>query len=352
MRKNNIHYKEWIIKLNIRKIRKYKNRYKFKKKFQKRTHDYGDHRYIAPKNLSICGNSTQTISYFQKYIRHLLNPKINTKNVLFFDVSEIQMLTNDALMYLLVILNNFDKKIKENIHNQKMKLPYNNLRITKISGNLPNNKDIKQKFIESGFLNFVKMSGKPVFESKNNIQIEEGHKINNLIAKELIDFTASFFDVAFVQLNFLYKLFIELMSNTNNHAYIKEKKFINNWYISARYHSDDKISFTFLDTGEGIPTTIRKKNIEVLYKDSDLLLSAFSDEFNRSMTKLTNRGKGLPKIYNQCKLGYFDNLTVISRKGKLKVNKTEDIREDLIKSLQGTVYYWEISKKNIKEILV
>lgn len=357
MRKNDVHYISWLLRKYERDIRLYKNRYKEKKVFAKSLPSTNDHRYAAPVNLSICGNSGATIGYFQKYIRHLKNNKANVFDTLFFDVSNIKTLTIDALMYLLAIIKNFDHKIKyvKKAKKEKSKFPkYNEMKIKKISGNLPNDPLIRTKFLMSGFLNYVNIPDKPVALSYDNVQIKEGNQIDTAVAKEITSFVIESFQVNRPITRYIYNMLIELMSNTNNHAYEKEKQFINHWFIFARLDkNDEKIAITFLDTGEGIPRTVKKKLKEtVLYSDSQLILASFDDSYNRSTTDLPHRGKGLPRIYEYCTNKRIDTITVISQKGKVVLKSSgENEAYNLLRPLTGTIYYWEIKKNNLRREL-
>ncbi|MDX9697625.1 MAG: hypothetical protein RBT49_17670 [Bacteroidales bacterium] len=357
MKQNDIHYYEWLLRKYARHIRHYKNRYKDKTTYDKSSMAISDHRYNAPENLSICGNSGPTIGYFQKYIRHLKNNKANFYDTLFFDVSNIKTLTIDALMYLLAIIKNFDYKIKyfKKSKKEQSKYPkYSELKIKKISGNLPNDPSIRTKFLMSGFLNYVSIPDKPVEKAFDNVQIREGSLIDTSVAREITTFVIDAFEDDRRNTKYIYNMLIELMSNTNNHAYEKEKQFINHWFIFARFDkNDEKIAITFLDTGEGIPRTVKKKLSEkVVYTDSQLIQASFDDSFNRSTTKFTHRGKGLPRIYDYCVKKRIDSITVISQKGKVVLmSNGENKIYNLFRPLTGTIYYWEIKKNNLRSEL-
>ena len=144
------------------------------------------------------------------------------------------------------------------------------------------------------------------------------------------------------------------MDNTTQHAYAeKEDLTVSQWYLFVE-NKDTAIQFIFLDTGKGIPATINKKLIvesklvSTLLKknDSDFILSTLNGEF-RSKTKQSNRGKGLPWIYNHAKNNNISNFMIFSRNGCCSVQENSPVKcIDYKNQMFGTLLCWELNKNN------
>ena len=81
----------------------------------------------------------ETIAFFNSIISFITN-RLNYGKKLYIDISSIENLTIDALMYLLAIVNNMNSKVRNKFS---------------ISGNVPKNPAIRKLFNESGFFSFV-----------------------------------------------------------------------------------------------------------------------------------------------------------------------------------------------------
>jgi len=242
-------YKQWKKYQNEKKlIIRTKKRKNKKKRNGKKRIVY--QQITAPEHLSLISNSEETIAYFNKAIRILKNKEnINKVSALLFNCKNVQYLSIDALMYLLAIIKNF-----KNVFSG----------IREVKGNLPDNKDMKEKFLASGFLSFVNSDIKEItHEQKKNLKISTGNNVSTEDAAKLIDFVNDYFGCSKIETKFLYKMIIELMTNTHNHAYIHKNDFIKAWYLFASVNEEKEcIEITFVDTGAGIPVTVAKKGIE------------------------------------------------------------------------------------------
>lgn len=67
--------------------------------------------FEAPPNFSFVDNPNETIDFFRTIISFITN-RLNSGKQIYIDISKIQNLSIDALMYLLAILNNMNGKIK------------------------------------------------------------------------------------------------------------------------------------------------------------------------------------------------------------------------------------------------
>ena len=306
--------------------------------FNRKTRGYEFH---APLNFSLINNTAETINFFNK-ILIFANSKKNSSKKIFFDLSQITQLTIDALMYLLAIMDNISKTRKHSL-----------------LGNSPLDKKIYKIFSESGFYNFVKTNEKncskkkTINQNNDNIQIMSGEKNNTQLAKKLSDFICNKANVKKKRIfGFLYSMILELMLNTQKHAYNDDNNynaFYPKWYCFAEYDRKNTISFSFMDTGVGIPTTVRKDWHERFYKrESEYVISALDGDF-RTATLKSQHGKGLPQIRNLCTNKKIINLHIITSKANIKVFEKDYQSQDTLTPLRGTLYYWQIDIKNFLE---
>lgn len=138
---------------------------------------------------------------------------------------------------------------------------------------------------------------------------------------------------------------------TLDHAY-KQNSLVPKWYLIALNKPETgKVSFTFLDGGQGIPSTINIKHRERVkqliskffydvpsIKDNALIYSALKGEF-RTRTNEGYRGKGLPKIYQCVENKEIDNLIIISNKGYVNCSTGE--QRELSSTFHGTLFSWD-----------
>lgn len=246
------------------------------------------------------------------------------------NMDEVENITGDALMYLLTVMKNAkmqkDRKIMW-------------------KGNFPKNEKINKFLKASGFLNYMKTAEQNLIHSDENFEIQCGKLMQGDIAKYICEFTNNKLGTNRLFSKFLYKMLTELMTNTKDHAYNKQSTFDYCWYIFVE-NDKDKIKYTFMDNGIGIPTTVSKKFYEkineILHLDKQYkyIVSALKGEF-RTETKEEHRGTGLPDIYSISENGNINNLTIISNFAYYSKEKNS---YDLETELEGTILYWEINK--------
>jgi len=286
---------------------------------------------IAPENFSLYSNPEETLSFFYD-----IEQKFKHGNPVYFDMKNIKILTIDTIMYFLAIL----KGLKH------ARIEYG------VKGSIPSEKKCKDLLKASGFFKYVNSGyrNKDLSYESDMIQISIGQNANPYSAKNICDFTMSKLNLKRAAIRSLYDVMIELMSNTKQHAY-GIRYVIRDWYIFVRYISEkNSIRFIFLDTGEGIPTTVKRTGFEYIKsivanvplmpvgtKHTEYIRSALNGELRSSTGKL-HRGKGLPKIYSFYNNGYIKKLTIISNHGYF----AKGFDNDIDNSLNGTIYYWEI----------
>lgn len=345
-------YKVWLYHRNQKRLRnrtQKKIREKAYKTLQirryletKETYEYNEERKVfefhAPDIFSFVLNPDETNAFFAKIISFITR-RDNFGRSLFIDISKIEQLTTDALMYLLALVNN----LNENFQNKYS-----------FSGNAPNKPEIKKMFSESGFYHFVKYQGtEPITRNKDNLQIVSGERSETKVAKQMSDFVCNKAGVTRLESNFIYIMMIELMSNTFKHAYSSGQKVLfPRWYSFAEYDGDHTISFTFMDTGDGIPATVRKNFAERLdilkiKGDSKYVTSALDGEF-RTATGQTFRGKGLPRIRKFCREDKIQNMRIITNSADVSVHQSRYTTYTLNNPLCGTLYFWQVDISKLK----
>jgi len=286
----------------------------------------------APENFSIFANPEDSLSFFSN-----IENRIEFGDPIYFDMKNIEHLSIDTIMYFLALI----KRMKSS------RVAYG------FKGSIPSNKNCRYLLDSSGFFKYVdsgKMKKDLSYES-DVVQISNGQNADPSTAKNICDFTMSKLNRKRKDIRSLYDMIIELMSNTKQHAY-NRRYAIRDWYIFVSFISEKKcVRLIFLDTGEGIPTTVKRTGFEYIKalvsnvplmsigtKHTEYIQSALKGEL-RSRTGDLHRGKGLPKIYSFHNAGYINNLTIISNRGYFAEGRDDDMK----KELKGTLYYWELS---------
>lgn len=352
--KNNPKYKLWKIKNEQKNFRNKLKRKKRKKKNKKVKNDVITNRmiipmeFIVPVKFSIINNSEETISFLNKIIsevekirkmvKHNRNKAVNLR-LFSINMDNTKEITSDALMYLLTIIKNT---------RGKRVLPIN------WKGNFPKDENMKIFLQNSGYLEYMVTAKENLGRTNDNIQIKVGqgyeYKYGNEIVdirKEIIDFTCEKLNVNKTKINFLMTMLTEMITNITDHAYDEKNLFEHSWYIFVENNAD-KISYTFMDNGLGIPTTIKKSKIEqilgyIFEKEYKYIEAGVSGLERRSKTGRLERGNGLPSIYEQYTSHKISKLVIISNKAYY----TDDEPKDLDNSLNGTIFYWEIKKDGV-----
>ena len=294
-------------------------------------------RVSAPSNFSLFNNSRETLEFFYE-VENAFEAS-QKGDVIFFDLSKINAITADAIMYLIALLKNTYR--------------VNALRI-QCYGNRPLNEDVHRTMIDSGFYHYVQSAFKQkASDSGKFVKISHGSKVDDRIAKLLCDFVNEISRTSLLHTKRLYPMIIELMTNTQQHAYRKAQnaKMRPCWYVFAQ-ELDDFIQFVFLDTGIGIPKTINKRMRERIKEyvlksltDADYIASAFNGEIPRSETKEIYRGKGLPGIYRDVCNHAFSNFSVISGRGVCVVANDGIIDSQSLEiEFRGTLFLWTVEK--------
>jgi hypothetical protein len=347
--KNSPDYRAWKKRQNSRKLSRRTRKKKERKRAVMPRSTYIDkrkdvthktiapgHTFNAPIDFSFIHNPEETCSFFNEIITFITDRKNYGKPV-FIDVENIESFSIDALMYLLAVIHDMHGGVNKTI----------------FSGNEPLNDKVKRAFAESGFYQYVSYHGSTqLTKNKDNLQIVSGRNSDPQVAKQITDFVCSKAGVAEKSCSFLYIMMIELMSNTHKHAYNSMTPLAPHWYCFSEFDGKHTVSFTFMDTGEGIPATVRKNIVEKidflkLKDDGKYVISALNGDF-RTATQLSYRGKGLPKIRRFCEEKKIYNMCIITNRAEVIVSQKSMQSKNLNNPLLGTLYYWQIDLAELK----
>ncbi|MEE3485509.1 MAG: hypothetical protein VZQ98_14460 [Bacteroidales bacterium] len=332
-------------------IRKSRNGQKKKKKRQGyigylRRRDDGSSVYHRTKNrekievpvaFSLIDNPNETAEFFEKLFFDIQNASSYT----LFDIrsENVKRVTVDALIYLMAIIqNNRKNRIKQLV----------------FRCNFPQDENARKTYKECGIVDYSN-SRLPSLNNKDIKKIITSKQNDPNKASEICDFVQEKFGCSKKKTQSLYTTIIELMSNVQLHAYISgnydEKSVMyKRWYGYAEYR-DNFIRVIFLDTGLGIPATVKKKfneRIKGLFgdngQDADLISSALKGEW-RTRTGDTYRGNGLPMVNDFLSSNCVDNYYIFSGKGGLLHSHEMNNKLENAYELRGTLIGFDLIKE-------
>ncbi len=290
----------------------------------------------APAHFSIVNNKEETLEFFSHAFSEMGRCKF--RQDIFFDLKDIKLISPDAIMLMIALVKNIRRcKTMQ----------------TTCRGNLPDNLEARTYIEKSGFYSFVKVHGPiPQPNQKSAIQISSGYEVDPALIGSICSFVSSRAGLPErIYTKGLYQIITELMTNTIQHAYNTDRGLMENrWYIYVE-DSPAKIQFVFLDTGSGIPSTIKVNFVEKVMQtfgsnanDAKLISSALKGDY-RSETGERHRGKGLPNIYEASKTDRISKLNIISGHGQCMVDDTWIINESSsVISFPGTLFCWQFDK--------
>lgn len=334
MKKLHTKQKNWLLAKSEKAIRKLQKKKDNKK--QKKSSTYNSKKKTvkivkAPRIFSIMTDPNSTLNFFNEVYKVI--KQLHFGEELFFDLSKIENVTVDAIMYLIALLKN-TKRL--------------NLMHINCSGNVPLYEEARKVIETSGFYKYVFSRYSVKYRVSLNIKISSSKVADPTLAGKICDFVHNNSSLGRLETKPLFTMIMELMTNTQQHAYRYTNSIKSNWYIFVE-SGHKQIQFVFLDTGEGIPNTIRKKFWEKIksgiYKsDSQFISSALRGEF-RTETRLEHRGKGLPEIYNKASDKIISDFSIVSGNGQCDVDDTGNIIETkLLSELKGTLFCWKLNK--------
>ncbi len=287
----------------------------------------------VPEVFSLFSGTNQTVAFFEEVIN--MFSVCQPQKIVFFDFSGVQVITVDAVMYFIALMKNTRR-----VYNACIEC----------RGNLPQEKEARKVIEEVGFYDYLFPVGNTGnIDNRKYVRISHGDDADGELAGSICDFVNNALDKDLTHTKRLYPMIVELMTNTHQHAYDKNKSFMNcHWYIFAQ-ELDSEVQFVFLDTGLGIPRTVYKHFTErakslLLSRDEQFLASVLKGDF-RTETQQKYRGKGLPGIYEDVCNHSLTDFSVISGKGQCNVKSDGTIEKiALQRNFIGTLFKWTIGK--------
>jgi hypothetical protein len=284
---------------------------------------------IAPVIFSLKENIDEMLDFYEKIYE---NAKIGQGTNI--DMSKVNYVSADALLYSLSIFNSYKQ----------------NLKYSRIKGNLPNDTLCRELIVESGFLDYFYLTAEisPI-KNPDILKIKSGSKVHGSVIDNILTFAELKLglnnDKEKMKSEGIYSSLIECMNNTVEHAYKSVK---GKWWLISLYNNDKKkVNFTFLDNGLGIPKTVQRKYFsekllgKFIPTDAKIIKSTLEGDF-RTKTEDAWRGKGLPSIYDSFKKKQIDNLLIISNNGFFKCD--EDLTTNLKMKFRGTLLNLDLNK--------
>lgn len=320
-----------------KRCRKYSRKRTYYRKRNKKTKHRKQQVVVvtAPKVLDVFSETESTISFFGNVLNKIASCAIDSS--LYFDLSAIETISPDAIMYLIAIISN-------NKHVRGYRI--------RCKGNLPKNDEARAMFCDTGFFDFVNSKSQAIGENSDYMKIQFGINNNPIVARNFCDFVDNS-ERGFLKTKKLFRMLNELMTNTYQHAYrgvnSNGARILSYWYTFAK-NKGNLTQFVFLDTGLGIPKTVAKKVSETIQgffsskADAICLESALRGDYLRSETGLSYRGKGLPEIYNNCRTGSIRDLKIVSGRAMCEVTETNIQSSVLNSAFEGTLFSWSVLK--------
>lgn len=298
------------------------------------TNEEYDKVIVLPDVFSFTYNLNGTVEFYQKTIK-VLNKSPHHSRFL-MDARMVTLISIDAIMYLIAVMRNHKKsQIKQYV----------------FMGNYPIDMEAREIFTESGFHKFVKSKLRRLPNNSEKKSIISGKRSDAASASEFCDFVCGKLNVSITYTSMLYEVIIEMMSNVLYHAYIDDEEMSPQWYMYAEYEGG-QIKILFLDTGVGIPNTVKKHSLYEkvtsrigLGSESRLIKSALDGDF-RTQTEKDNHGKGMPYINEFAFDEKVRDFHIISGKGHCWMNTANHAMKymDLSNHLNGTIYSFSIVK--------
>lgn len=295
---------------------------------------------IAPEELNLDTGITETLRFFEQ-IKSAIRKSDRGQNI-FFDLSKAKNASAAAIMCIIALIKNVRKAREKGLS---------------FSGNLPINQEARLMFEKTGFLRFVRSYRKNfLFSNRQNVQIMSGYKVTPEPNTQVCDFVQNACNTGRKSTKGLYRMLLELMTNTTQHAYTNYGGEMHSaWYLYAE-DEGDTIKFVFLDTGEGIPSTVNRTVAEkfrqfVKSGDEHLLKTALEGAF-RTSTGESYRGRGLPDICRDIKATPGAFMQLISGRGMCRVSYSNEVTaKGLDANFGGTLFVWRYEKDRIKEVV-
>jgi hypothetical protein len=290
----------------------------------------------APSNFSIIDNHEEVIRFCNK-----LRNDYHRRSKVFVNLRDVKTVTNESLCLLLSNMMMFREK-----------------RIS-FDGNFPIDDNAKIIIIESGFFpTLYNNRNRSVNNVKSSIFTHSSNSSNADLVDEIIKSCSMFLWNEVCNCGGVYNAFMELMSNTIEHAdEIEGRK---KWWVTVtKDAAQKKVSFSFVDYGRGIIATLKDINhkhhksiVESLLSkwhndDARLLKDVMEGALKISEKGESQYGNGLNSIYQDMIDNNLNNIVIISN------NVYADVKNDsylkMGSNFPGTFISWEINQNTNHE---
>lgn len=292
---------------------------------------------VAPQVLSMAGNAEETILFFSK-LSNQFDHGVKT----FVSLRKIVRLDYDAIVVLLAIMIRF-KAAGIGFY-----------------GDFPRHGATTSLLIKSGF--FQKLYRK--VEERDTYTVGSARGIlthaNRCVDPTLSDLTISQAAQTIWgdkrRSKGVYRVLMELMQNTNNHAW-PHKQGEKQWWMSVHHQKKTKsVSFVFVDFGVGVFDSLDSKapgdkwydwrpKLGKLFSsnnNADVLALILEGKLHQTVTRQSFRGKGLPGISAVFGRGSISNLVIITNDVYAKL-ATSEFRT-LGSPFRGTMVSWDVNQ--------
>lgn len=266
------------------------------------------------------GNTQASLDFLDALYQGVL-----THQQVFIDLAPIKRISGDAIAGLLAQLAN--------------PLP------TRFTGSRPADDAAAGILSQSGFYEHVRTRGPQPAAGHGRIRKHHGDIVEPETAQELIVFATSAVRGGPGYARGTYRVLIEAMANTRDHAAPGAHSKSENWLATVNCPpTSSAASFVFVDRGVGIFKSVKIRPVRALLRsfglasNSDILRDILHGKVE-SRTGLPYRGKGLPAMYTAWQRGDISNLVIITNDVFADVAQN-DFRT-ISPEFRGTMICWE-----------
>lgn len=248
------------------------------------------------------------------------------------DLSGVTYLTTDAVAALVATL-----------------VPFSRIPVF-VRGSLPKDAEAQSLLVGSGFFDHFRSVQPLPAKFSGQMQREKSRRVQPDIARDLIHWGIKSISGVEGKCTPAYRVLIECMLNTHNHAAKEGAKRETWWATVYGDQARGRVCFTFVDAGVGIFRSLRLRKLQTLYRrlgfktDAAILRDMLLGRVESS-TGISYRGKGLPSIYKLSQLGKIKSLVIIANDVYADVGAGR--YETLGVAFRGTLLYWEIEVQGV-----
>ena len=293
----------------------------------------------APEHFAFLKDPNNVINFIEKLESLLIQVKQEGKE-LYVDIWHVFQIDHATLSALIAVLY---RARKDGVQ---------------VNGNWPKDNITKQIFKSSGFI-YTLFSNDPDagtrFDINKDNQLFTSNNHDIILVGEMSDGVADFITGGKNKLGGLYMTLGELMDNAVSHSGNDGR-----WWLSINYdRGKKKAKFVFIDYGVGIFTSLSEKlethRVKSIWQKAVTLfgIEAMDEQLKAVITESAaevynlegGHGEGIHGIYQTFKRGEIDSLHIVSNKAFGDVFNDKYLR--LNGDFKGTMYYWEVSEKNV-----